>query len=50
MNTKYYLIFCANGTLIVFFDIFLSRNILKLSNHKVYQTNFYRTIGDVKIH
>ena len=50
MNTKIYLMFCTNGDLLVFFNIDLSRNLLKLSNFKLYKTNFFGNIKDVKIY
>lgn len=50
MNTKYYLMFCTNGSLIIFYNIDLSRTRLKLSNHKLYKTNYYYSISEVKIH
>lgn len=50
MNTKNYFIFCSNGDLIIFYDIDLTRARLKLSNHKIYQTNYFHTISEVKIH
>lgn len=42
--------FCLNGKMIAFFDIFITRNKLKLSNYKVYETNLYSDINSIKIY